>query len=69
MKDMTELADPHFGYWTGRYGTVFLLGSLGILISTLHLWKWTPTATCTRTVRQHHLLSVAHQCVDWRGEV
>ena len=40
MKDMTELVDPHFGYWTGRYGTVFLLGSLGILIATLHLWKW-----------------------------
>ena len=35
MKDMTELADPHFGYWTSRYGTVFLLGSLGLIIATL----------------------------------
>ena len=40
MKDMTELADPHFRYWTGRYGTVFLLGSLGIIVRALHLWKW-----------------------------
>ena len=40
MKDMTELADPNFRYWTGRYGTVFLLGSLGIIIPMLHLWKW-----------------------------
>jgi len=40
MKDMTELADPYFRYWTGRYGTVFLLGSLGIIVPTLHLWKW-----------------------------
>lgn len=40
MKDMTELADPHFGYWTVRYGTVFLLGSFGSSIATLHLWKW-----------------------------
>ena len=40
MKDMTELADPHFRYWTGRYGTVFLLGSLGIIVRVLHLWKW-----------------------------
>lgn len=40
MKDMTELADPHFGYWTGRYGTVFILGSLGMVIATLYLWKW-----------------------------
>ena len=40
MKDMTELADPHFGYWTVRYGTVFLLGILGLIIATLHFWKW-----------------------------
>ncbi len=40
MKDMTELADPHFGYWTGRYGTVFMLGSLGIIITTFYIWKW-----------------------------
>ncbi len=40
MKDMIELADPHFGYWTGRYGTIFMLGSLGMIIATLYLWKW-----------------------------
>ena len=40
MKDMTELADPHFGYWTGRYGTVFMLGSLGMVIAMFYLWKW-----------------------------
>ncbi len=40
MKDMTELANPRFGYWTGRYGTVFLFGSLGLIIATLLLWKW-----------------------------
>ena len=40
MKDMTELVDPHYGYWTGRYGTVFILGSLGLVIASLHLWKW-----------------------------
>ena len=40
MKDMTELADPHFGYWIGRYGTVFMLGSLGMVIAIFYLWKW-----------------------------
>ena len=40
MKDMTELADPHFGYWTGRYGTVFMLGSLGMVSAMFYLWKW-----------------------------
>ncbi len=39
MKDMTELVDPHYGYWTGRYGTVFILGSFGLIITSLHLWK------------------------------
>ena len=40
MKDMTELADPHFGFWTGRYGTIFLLGSLGIILAAITLHKW-----------------------------
>lgn len=40
MKDMTELADPHYGYWTSRYGAVFLLGSLGIILATSTLYKW-----------------------------
>ena len=39
MKDMTELVDPRFGYWTGRYGAVFILGSLGLIFACLHLWK------------------------------
>ena len=40
MKDMTELADPHFGFWTGRYGTIFLFGSLGIILAAITLYKW-----------------------------
>ena len=40
MKDMTELVDPHYGYWPGRYGSVFILGSLGLIITSLHIWRW-----------------------------
>ncbi|MCG9134508.1 hypothetical protein J5I95_22825 [Candidatus Poribacteria bacterium] len=40
MKDMTELADPHIGYWIGRYGTVFMVGSLGMVTAMFYLWKW-----------------------------
>ena len=40
IKDVTELADPHFRYWTLRYGTIFVLGSLGLIVTPLHLWKW-----------------------------
>lgn len=39
MKDVGELADPHFGYWQRRYGAIFVLGSLGLIAASLHLWK------------------------------
>ncbi len=40
MQNVSELADPHFGYWIGRYGAIFLLGSLGLIVATFSLWKW-----------------------------
>lgn len=40
IKDVGELADPHFRYWTRRYGAVFVLGSLGLITASLHLWQW-----------------------------
>lgn len=40
MQNVAELADPHFGYWIGRYGAIFILGSLGLIVATLYLWKW-----------------------------
>ena len=40
MQNVAELADPNFRYWTGRYGAVFVLGSLGLIAASLHLWKW-----------------------------
>ncbi len=41
IKDVTELADPHFRYWQIRYGAIFILGSIGLIFAPLHLWKWT----------------------------
>ncbi len=40
LKDVTELADPHFRYWQIRYGAIFVLGSLGLIFVPLHVWKW-----------------------------
>ena len=40
MQNIGELADPNFRYWTGRYGMVFVLGSLGLIAANFHLWKW-----------------------------
>ena len=32
MTAMTELRNPHFGYWVFRYGGVFILGSIGLIV-------------------------------------
>lgn len=40
MQEVSELADPSFRYWQIRYGAIFVLGSLGLIIAPLTLWKW-----------------------------
>ena len=40
MKNVGELADPTFRFWHRRYGAIFILGSLGWIIASLHFWKW-----------------------------
>ena len=39
MQAMTELKAPHYKYWVARYGTVFLVGSLGFVLIPLAFWK------------------------------
>ena len=34
MQAMTELRNPHFGYWVFRYGGVFILGSIGLMVTS-----------------------------------
>lgn len=36
MKTMGELVDPDFIYWTDRYGAVFVLGSIGLILACSH---------------------------------
>ncbi len=40
MQSIGELGDPNFRYWVGRYGAVLVLGSLGLIAASLHLWRW-----------------------------
>lgn len=40
MRTITELADPRFSHWGERYGSAFVLGSLGLVIESFRLWKW-----------------------------
>ena len=39
MQAMTELRAPHYGYWVVRYGTVFIVGSLGFILLPVIFWK------------------------------
>ena len=41
MTAMTELANPHFGYWIFRYGGVFILGSIGLIVASKRYWEQT----------------------------
>ena len=36
MQTMGELVDPDFIYWTDRYGAVFVLGSIGLILACGH---------------------------------
>lgn len=41
MQTVTELEDPHFNYWIFRYGSIFILGSIGLIIATKRHWEQT----------------------------
>lgn len=40
MRSVSELAKPSFSYWTQRYGNVFVLGSIGLAMESVRVWKW-----------------------------
>ena len=39
MQIVRELDDPDYKYWISRYGSVFILGSIGTLIASIRLWR------------------------------
>ena len=39
MKNVGELADPSFRFWQRRYGGIFILGSIGLIVACFQLWK------------------------------
>ncbi len=40
MQSIGELEAPSFYYWKERYGKFIFLGSLGLVIESLRIWKW-----------------------------
>ncbi len=39
MQTVGELRVPDYGYWVFRYGSLFFLGSLGVMNTSIRLWK------------------------------
>lgn len=69
MQAMTELRSPHFGYWVFRYGGVFILGSIGLIVASKRYYDQTcllvPLAlfiatTFFRELLEKHLWNTSH---------
>ena len=69
MQAMTELRSPHFGYWVFRYGGVFILGSIGLVVASKRYWNQTCllvplvlfiATTFFREPLEKHLWSTSH---------
>lgn len=39
MQTVSELKAPDYSYWVYLYGNIFSLGSVGLIITTIHNWK------------------------------
>ena len=69
MQAMTELRSPHYGYWVFRYGGVFILGSIGLIIASKLYYEQTGlfvplvlfiATTFFREPLEKHLWSASH---------
>lgn len=40
MQSIEELESTFLAYWMTHYGSIFVLGSLGIAMALFHFWKW-----------------------------
>ena len=39
MRTISELKNPNYNHWVFRFGSLFFLGSLGVIGVNIHLWK------------------------------
>ena len=69
MQTVTELKVPHFNYWIFRYGSIFVLGSMGLILASKRHWEQTcmlvPIAlfigtTFFREPLEAHILGTSH---------
>ena len=39
MESVSELNAPEYNHWVFRYGSVFFLGCIGLIVTSIHLWE------------------------------
>ena len=39
MQSVGELSDPEYRQWVFRYGSIFFLGCIGLIMTSIHLWE------------------------------
>ncbi|MDE0015685.1 MAG: hypothetical protein OXU51_05825 [Candidatus Poribacteria bacterium] len=39
MQSVGELSAPEYRHWVFRYGSVFFLGCIGLIVTSIHLWE------------------------------
>ena len=39
MQSVGELSVPEYRHWVFRYGSVFFLGCIGLIVTSIHLWE------------------------------
>ena len=67
MKSVSELSDPSFIYWVGRYGGMFILGTIGIIAAARHHWKWNALSLSIGLVLLSATTFLRHSLNEWIG--
>ena len=61
------LADPDLRYWVGRYGGVFVLGSIGVIAASIYHWKWNALTLAFALLLLSTTVFLRHPITYWMG--
>ncbi|MCE2401488.1 hypothetical protein J4G08_11465 [Candidatus Poribacteria bacterium] len=67
MQIIGELADPDLRYWVGRYGSIFVLGSIGFIAASLQHWKWNAFTLAFALLLLSAAVFLHHPITHWIG--
>ena len=67
MQIIGELVDPDLRYWVGRYGGVFVLGSIGVIAASIYHWKWNALTLAFALLLLSTTVFLRHPITYWMG--